>query len=660
MRPQSLNFLFSQSTCLNGIGDRILSLLKRLCGTRIVDILYHSPSGIVNRPVITNAHDLITDTFVTFPFCVQEHKEIKGRKKSYHIYGNFEDKEIELVFFHYYPSSLQKSCPIGQICWISGKVEYQYGMWKVLHPDFISLKKEDIPVFQRVYPLTSGLTHKMIFKMEQSIFKSLPNLSEWIDPELLKQQQWTSWKESFYTLHLKEDTSFTEQTFEKARQRLAYDELLASQLSVLYARHQIKKQKGQQIKIQGEKKGKLLSDLPFALTQAQQRVIGEIEQDLTSGSRMVRLLQGDVGSGKTIVSLIALLDVVENGFQGVLMCPTELLARQHFNTFQKFCQPLGITVELLTGREKGKKREQILSDLKNNKINILIGTHAVFVEDVKYASLAFVVIDEQHRFGVEQRTQILAKGKQTHLLVMSATPIPRTLALSLFGDMDISFLDEKPANRVPIQTKILSLSAIPELIEKLKTKEILKNQQVYWVCPLVEESEKSDLMAVEKRFEKLQQEFGSSVGLIHGQMKKEQKDQAMELFLSGQIRILVSTTVIEVGIDVPSAGLMIIEHAERFGLSALHQLRGRIGRGGQEAICLLLHSNNLTKTAEERLKMMRQTQDGFLLAQADLKLRGSGEVLGTNQPDAFQKNPQVVELLYLFEKDKIINTLGAG
>lgn len=691
MRPENLNFLFAPATCLEGIGDKTLALLKKLCGMRVIDLLLHMPTNVLKRQQITHASDLQTEGVFTFPLLVQEHKEVRGRKKSYHIYGTFDQQEVELVFFHYYPSFLQKICPTDSVCWVSGKMEYQYGMWKMLHPDFITRHVEEIPAFQRIYPLTAGITQKMIFKAEQNIFPHLPHLSEWIDASLMEKTGWLSWADSLQMIHITAGPDFSENTFEQARRRLAYDELLAGQLSLLYARRKIKKEKGPVLLPMPVQKERFLSTLPFQLTKAQNRVIEEIEHDLSSSVRMMRMLQGDVGSGKTIVAMAALIQAVANGCQGVLMCPTDLLARQHAQTFEKFCRPLNIQVALLTGREKGAKRKQILSDLKSNKINILIGTHALFVEDVVYASLALVIIDEQHRFGVEQRTQILSKGISPHLLTMSATPIPRTLALSLFGDMDISVLDEKPPRRSEIQTKILSLSSVPTLIEKLRQRLHGSGEQIYWVCPLVEESEKSDLMAVKKRFEELQQYFGPAVGLVHGQMKKDQKDAVMDGFVAGDIKILVSTTVIEVGIDVPTANLMIIEHAERFGLAALHQLRGRVGRGEDEAICLLLHAPHLTPTAKERLDIMRQTQDGFVIAEADLKLRGSGEVLGTkqsgfpvfqiadmakdadllytataqakmilNQEGGINANQDVMNLLYLFEKDKVIKTLGAG
>ena len=435
--------------------------------------------------------------------------------------------------------------------------------------------------------------------------------------------------------------------------------------------------------------------MPFALTGAQQRVIKEIRQDLFSEDKMIRLLQGDVGAGKTVVSLAALLIVCEGNYQGVLMAPTDILAGQHYKAFEKMLAGTNIRIELLTGREKGKKRVNILERLALGEIDILIGTHAVFTEDVQYKNLALVVIDEQHKFGVQQRLQLTKKQRGVNLLVMTATPIPRTLALTSYGDMDISILDEKPKNRQPIETKVISVDKVFDIIHKLdeKIKSSPKKVQVYWVCPLVQESEKMDLMAAEKRFEELKEVFGDKVGMVHGKMKGAEKDEVMERFKKGELSVLVSTTVIEVGVDVPSASVMVIEHAERFGLAGLHQLRGRVGRGSEKSVCLLLYGKQLSETGRARLKVMRESENGFVIAEEDLRLRGAGDLLGVKQSGLPQfkmadlsvhqhllktaaqdakmilsQDPYLESergkalriLLYLFQKDSEILTLKAG
>ncbi|MGN1063130.1 MAG: ATP-dependent DNA helicase RecG, partial [Alphaproteobacteria bacterium] len=527
-----------------------------------------------------------------------------------------------------------------------------------------------------------------------TVLKSVPNLPEWLDPAFQKQQGFVSWKEALLAAHYPR-TQADLSLLSAPRKRLAYDELLANQLALLLARAKMKRGRGFPVAGDGHLRQALLALLPFELTGAQRRVLTEIAADSASDTKMLRLLQGDVGSGKTIVALLSLLNAVEAGYQGVLMAPTDILAHQHFATFEKLCAPLNVRVGLLSGREKGKKRRQILSDLQEGKINILIGTHAVFVEDVSYHRLGLVVIDEQHKFGVSQRLMLTAKQPGVDLLVMTATPIPRTLALTNYGDMDMSKLDEKPAQRKPIETRVLSSAKMDELIKKIHamTTDSAKKTQVYWVCPLVEESEKSDLTAAIGRFEALKQVFHERVGLVHGKMKGVEKDSVMADFAAGRLDVLVSTTVIEVGVDVPSAGVMVIEHAERFGLSQLHQLRGRIGRGGDSSTCLLVYGGRLSDTARKRLEVMRTTTDGFVIAEEDLKLRGAGEVLGSRQSgflefkmadlsvhgdllwtatqdarmilslDRDLKTPRgqaLRTLLYLFKKDVEIQTLKSG
>ncbi len=694
MRPSILNPLFRNPVCLNGIGDKLSRLLQNLCGSYLVDILWNFPSNLIARPVIEDVSGLVSGTIATIEIEVLQHVAPKVKRLPYRVLCAAGTTEVELVFFHYHASYLTTSLPEGARRFISGKCERVGGKIQILHPDYITDNLDKIPTFEAIYPLQKGLTGRVMRRAIEDVLADCPALPEWIDIYLKQEKKWPDWITAVQQVHHPKQLSDLD-PLSPQRQRLAYDELLANQLALFLARAKMKRESGVSIQGTGELEKQLLARLSFQLTNAQNRVIVEIKKDMAAPEKMTRLLQGDVGSGKTIVALIALLNAVEVGFQGVLMAPTDILARQHFETITQLLDGLNVRVGLLTGREKGKNRSSLLDDLKNNKINILIGTHAVFVEDVKYADLGLVVIDEQHRFGVEQRLALTHKGLHTDLLVMSATPIPRSLALTVYGDMDLSKLDEKPLGRTPIQTRVLPLKRADEIIAKLKEKTTsdCEKQQAYWVCPLVEESEKSDLMAAQQRYEILRQTFGERVGLVHGQMKDAEKDAVMTKFAAGALDVLVATTVIEVGVDVKNAGIMVIEHAERFGLAALHQLRGRVGRGNQKASCLLLYGAGLTQKAIERLDVMRQTEDGFLIAEKDLELRGAGELLGRQQSGlmnfrladlsvhapllsvardqaraTLSINPELTgeqgtalkTLLYLFQKETMIQTFKSG
>ncbi|MCQ2734846.1 MAG: ATP-dependent DNA helicase RecG, partial [Alphaproteobacteria bacterium] len=576
---------------------------------------------------------------------------------------------------------------------ISGKIEIFNGALQMSHPEyFVDVSHPELlPQIETVYPLTAGITNKMLNKIVLQAFRNLPDLPEWLDEKYLKQENFTSFKQALWLAH-------HPQTFDDlspnapARRRLAYDELLANQISLAIVRQRLKKQKGRELIGTGSLKNKLLQILPFELTKAQQRVIAEIESDMAAPYKMSRLLQGDVGSGKTIVALLTMLNVVENGAQAAIMAPTEILAQQHYETIADLCEKIGITAALLTGNIKGKARKQILEQLASGEINILIGTHALFTDDVTFKDLAYVIIDEQHRFGVRQRLSLSQKGNLCDVLVMTATPIPRTLVLTMYGDMEYSQIDELPAGRQPVTTTVLPLSKIHDVVAALQRK-LQTGAQAYWVCPLVEESEKIDLSAATERYESLQKIFGNQVGLVHGKMKESEKNAVMDEFKNGKIKLLVSTTVIEVGVNVPAATVMIVEHAERFGLAQLHQLRGRIKRGTEASNCILMFGYPLSEVARTRLNTMKQTEDGFVIAEEDLKLRGGGEVLGTRQSgfsnfkladlsvhgdllltatkDAaliLQNDPNLQSqrgnalrtLLYLFEQDEAIKTYNAG
>ena len=632
MRPEILFPLFADISVLKGIGSKTVKLLQNLLGSsKIVDLAFHLPAGIVDRSYRPRLKDAVPGRICTVRVKVVEHIAPKTRQQPYRVVVSDGSEDLTLVFFKVYADSIAKNLPVGAVRIVSGKLESFNGMLQMAHPDYIvpEAESDKIPAFEPVYPLTAGISNKMLNKYAEQALARVPALPEWLDAAFVKQHGW----DDFRTALLKAHHPHYQQDLEpyaKERARLAYDELLANQLTLAIARERVKKQNGRIIRGNGLLRKKILEKLPFALTSAQKNVLAEIYADQAEPLRMLRLLQGDVGSGKTIVAFLAMLNAVESGLQAAIMAPTEILAKQHFETIAPMCEDIGITAALLTGKTKGKARAEILSRLAEGSINILIGTHALFQEDVSYHELGFVVVDEQHRFGVHQRLKLSEKGNKADVLVMTATPIPRTLVLTSYGDMEYSKIDQVPEGRKPVDTRVLPLSKLTETVAALKRK-IESGTRAYWVCPLVEESEKSDLAAAEARFEDLRKIFGNDVGLVHGKMKEKDKDAVMERFKRGEIKLLVATTVIEVGVNVPEATIMVIEHAERFGLAQLHQLRGRVKRGFEAATCLLLYGQPLSETAHERLNIMKQTEDGFLIAEKDLELRGGGEILGTRQ-----------------------------
>lgn len=632
MRPEILYPLFADIASLRGVGERAHKLLANLIGgSKIVNLLWHLPSGIIDRTYSPKLINAVPGRICTITVKVVEHIAPKSSKQPYRVIVEDDTEQLILIFFKAYVSSLQKALPVGATRVISGKLESFNGQLQMPHPDYIVMPDElpNILGMETVYPLTAGITNKMLGKFMAQAVARIPDLPEWQDPKFIAQQGWDNFKNTLTTIHHPRYQTELE-PFAKERCRLAYDELLANQLALAIVRQRVKKQAGHSLNGDGHLRQKILSLLPFNLTDAQQRVLSEIYADQAAPFRMLRLLQGDVGSGKTIVALLSMLNAVECGAQAAIMAPTEILAKQHLETIAPLCAQIGVSAALLTGKTKAKERKQILEDLAQGKINILIGTHALFQEEVAFKDLAFAVIDEQHRFGVQQRLLLSQKGNLADILVMTATPIPRTLVLTAYGDMEYSKIDQVPAGRKPVDTRVLPLDKLPEVVAALKRK-LASSVRAYWVCPLVEESEKSDLAAAEERFAALQKIFGADVGLVHGKMKEKDKDAVMEKFKLGQIKLLVATTVIEVGVNVPEATLMIIEHAERFGLAQLHQLRGRIKRGFAESTCLLLYNPPLSATARDRLNIMRESEDGFLIAEKDLELRGGGEILGTRQ-----------------------------
>ncbi len=701
MRPTILDPLFSPVSGLPGVGPKISELFVKLLGRetpddcRVIDLLFHAPYSLIdrrNQPGIARAPQ---SAIVTITARVDRHQAPPrgNRNVPYRVFLHDETGELTLVFFRGQAAWLEKQLPIDEEVTVSGKVDWFNGRASMVHPDYIvrASEGENLPLVEPIYPLTAGLSPKTLRKIIEAALPRMPELPEWIDLALAQKQGLPTIRDSFHMLHEPRDTSDIDpQT--TARRRLAYDEFLAGQLSLALVRQRLRKVAGQPVHATGKISGKILQSLPFSPTKSQTGAVADVLKDMAGEERMLRLLQGDVGSGKTLVALLSMAAVIESGGQAVLMAPTEILARQHHATISKFAAAAGLSVEVLTGRTKGREREDILERIASGEAQIVIGTHALFQDSVNYKNLMLAVVDEQHRFGVHQRLRLTAKGISPHMLVMTATPIPRTLVLAAFGDMDVSKLTEKPAGRKPITTITIPTERTGEIVGRLKSA-LAEGKKAYWICPLVEESEEVDLMSVEERHATLVSALGPGIGLIHGRMSGPEKDAVMLAFKSGELRLLVATTVVEVGVDVPDATIMVIEHAERFGLAQLHQLRGRVGRGDEASTCILLYKGPLGETGHARLSIMRDTEDGFRIAEEDLKLRGEGEILGTRQsgtpgfriasieahadlleiarkdaaylierdPDLTSERGEAVRtLLYLFRRDEAIRFLRAG
>jgi ATP-dependent DNA helicase RecG len=625
MRPEILNPVFVSVDTLKGVGPAIARPLERLGLKRAVDVLFHLPTGLIMRHAVNRLDDAQVGEIVAVEVTPIDYKK-GGPRSPFRIQAvDSAGDYLSLVYFGSNPGYAKKLFPLGEPRLVSGKLE-SYGQERqMVHPDHVlsPSEVEKLPNREPVYPLSEGLTSRRLAQLAAQSVERAPDLPEWIEPSLLARKSWPKWREAMAAIH---DNPFGE----SARDRLAYDEIFANQLALMLVRASSRKRRGHPLRGDGHLRDML--KLPYAPTGAQRRTIQEIEGDLAQETPMVRLLQGDVGAGKTLVAIYALLVAVEAGMQGAMLAPTEILARQHYASLTQLLAGLPINIAILTGRDKGRAREATLMGLADGSIHILVGTHAIFQEAVQYKNLGLAVIDEQHRFGVAQRLMLTQKAtRPPHLLVMTATPIPRTLTLTNYGEMDVSRLDEMPPGRQPIETRVMAQDRLPDIVNGL-ARHLANEGQAYWVCPLVEESEKSDRAAAEARADSLRARFGDRVGLVHGRMKGPEKDAVMDKFQRGEISILVATTVIEVGVDVPNANLIIIEEAERFGLAQLHQLRGRVGRGGGKSNCLLLRgSQPLSETARARLALMRETTDGFRIAEEDLRLRGAGEILGTRQ-----------------------------
>ncbi len=666
MRPETLNPLFAAAESLKGIGPRLVTLLRKALALppgvmepRIVDLLWHLPTGVIDRRAEPAVAEAVPGTIATLKVRVLKHRgPPRGNSRApYKVSTEDETGRLDLVFFHAERRFIEAQLPEGEIRYVSGRVEKYGETLQMAHPDYIVApeRRGDLPLLEPVYPLTAGLSGKVLGKAMRQAMDGLPELPEWQRPEWLASKSWPTAREALERLHRPVDGADVSPG-SAAWQRLAYDELLAGQLALGLVRLGSRQQKGRATQGDGRLRQKLKAGLPFELTGSQVRAIAEIEADMAGPSRMMRLLQGDVGSGKTLVALMAMAIAVEAGGQAALMAPTEVLARQHAETIEPLATAAGLRIGLLTGREKGKIRAALLERVAAGEIDILVGTHALFQPEVVFRDLAFVVIDEQHRFGVHQRMALQAKGgnEGVNVLAMTATPIPRTLLMTHYGDLDVSRLTEKPAGRKPITTTLVASERMEEVIDGLK-RAVGQGAQIYWVCPLIETSDVSELAAAEERAAHLAQSFGDKVGLIHGAMAGTAKDEVMAAFSQDRLKILVATTVIEVGVNVPNASIMVIEHAERFGLAQLHQLRGRVGRGSRQSYCVLLYKGPLGETARARLEMMRETEDGFLIAEKDLELRGGGEVLGARQSGAPEYRvaevPGFVELLAAARND---------
>ena len=687
MRPDILNPLFAETETLDGVGPKLKKPLERLGLTRVRDLAYHLPERFVTRRAVDNADEAGEGEQIVIRLTVTEHRGGRSPRAPYRVLaqdtlGNV----LALTYFGRASYTAKKQLPVGETRWVAGKLERFGDMLQIVHPDHVVEEGGDTlqRLCEPVYRLSEGLTQPRLAGLIAQALGKAPELPEWIEESQRSKHDWPSWREAIGQAHKADHRD--------ARDRLAYDELLANSLALMLVRADNRKRKGQPLKGDGSYRSRL--DLPFPLTGAQKRSIAEVESDMAQEAPMLRLLQGDVGAGKTVVALEAMLIAVEAGAQAALLAPTEILARQHFESLRRMAEPTGARVALLTGRDNGRAREATLMGLLDGSIDIVVGTHAIFQDKVAYRNLAMVVIDEQHRFGVGQRLMLASKGKRApHVLAMTATPIPRTLTLAQYGELDVSKLDELPPGRQAIDTVVMGQDKLGALVERLAA-QVAEGRQAYWVCPMVREMDgPEDIAAAEARYAALHERFGDDVVMVHGQLAGELKDEAMERFARGDAKLLVATTVIEVGVDVPNATLMVIEQAERFGLAQLHQLRGRVGRGSQKSFCVLLHGETLSETAQERLKLMRQTQDGFLLAEEDLRLRGGGELLGTRQsgdtpftvasleqitellPKAYDDARLLMErdgglegkrgeaarvLLYLFERDFGVKTLRGG
>ncbi|WP_068116870.1 ATP-dependent DNA helicase RecG [Tropicimonas marinistellae] len=631
-RPPILFPLFADLETLDGVGPKTAKHFGQIEIERPRDLIFTLPHSGVDRRPVASVRALDLPATGTLEVTIGRHRKPASRGRPYRVEVEDAETSFQLVFFHANGDYLERQLPTGQRRVVSGRIELFDGVAQMVHPDHILRPEaaDEIPPYEPVYPLTSGVTLKVMTKAVRSALTRVPELSEWIDTALLAREGWPAWPAAVLAAH-SPDGSRDLSPDAPARRRLAYDEFFAHQVTLALARSVERRGKGRSSVVTGRLQSRVQEALPYRPTGAQERAIREISEDMAGAKRMARLLQGDVGAGKTLVAVMALLVAAEAGGQGVMMAPTEILARQHLESIRPLAESAGVVLEILTGRDKGAERQAKLAALERGDIHILVGTHAVFQKDVAFHDLRLAVIDEQHRFGVAQRMELGAKGHAVDVLVMTATPIPRSLSLAQYGDMDLSVLDEKPPGRTPVTTALVSAGRMDEVVDHLR-RAVVEGKQAYWVCPLVEESETVEMTAAEERFRQLRATLGEgTVGLVHGQMPPAEKDAAMARFVAGETAVLVATTVIEVGVNVPNASIMVIEQAESFGLAQLHQLRGRVGRGSAASTCLLMYKGPLGETARRRLEILRETEDGFRIAEEDLAMRGAGDLIGTAQ-----------------------------
>ena len=708
-RPPEIFQLFAATTSLSGVGAKLAAVLEKRVGSHIIDVLRHLPIGLTDRRQRPALSAVVDGSIATFEILVMKHdRPARGVRRPYRVFCQNETGELELVFFHAHSDYIAKQLPVGARRIVSGRVDLFQGRVQMAHPDHIVAPEnsDSMPLLEPIYPLTAGLTPKILRRTLTDALTRLPDLPEWIPEAILSTQKWPGFADAMRAVHAPQSEADLLPT-SPARARLAFDELLANQLALIMVRQQAgDSAPGRSFTTSGKLVGALKDSLAFDMTAAQHRAISEITADQVAPKRMLRMLQGDVGSGKTLVALAAMLTAVEFGAQAALLAPTEVLARQHHASLSALLQPLQIEIGLLLGQGRTsaqkpdasqqnqaeppptqRSRKATLAAMADGTLSLVVGTHALLSDTAIFKDLGVAVIDEQHRFGVRQRILLGEKGRNVDVMVMTATPIPRSLAMTAYGDLDHSQLDEKPVGRLPIDTRVIAGERLDDIVDGLR-RALGDGKRAYWICPLVDESDQLDIAAAEARFASLSHALpGISVALAHGKMKAAERDSAMQDFRTGRAQLLVATTVVEVGVDVPEANIIVIEHAERFGLAQLHQLRGRVGRSSTQSSCLLVYYPPLSETASKRLSVMRETNDGFVIAEEDLSLRGPGEFLGQRQsgvPEfvladlavhrdllamarteahtmlAANASSDINLLLCLFERDSAVKFLAAG
>ena len=620
-------YLLSDLSSLKGVGTKTKNLLKKKNINNLFDLLWKLPKSYTDRSLSSNIKDLKIGEIQTVTIIPQKYNFPRIRKLPNRVLCSDETGEIDCIFFNSYEGYIKKILPLGKEITVSGKIGHFRNKYQITNPKYVSEDSSLIKQTHNKYSLTEGISEKIYNKILNQIINNLPVFNEWHSKSILSKFKNISWNRSIKELHKPENIGNYKSNF---YQRLAFDEIFSTFLVNSEIRKKIRKIKKKNKVINFNKQNSIIDKLDFSLTDDQKKSLNEINKDLSSPNKMFRLLQGDVGSGKTIVSLLAAINSINSGFQVAFMAPTEILARQHFNLAKKLF-PKNINIALISGKSEYKVKKEILQRLENNKIDIIFGTHAIFQKKVIFKKLGLIIIDEQHKFGVNQRKKLSDKGgSNCDVLLMTATPIPRTLTMTIYGDMDISIIREKPKNRKPIKTYSKLEVKIEDVLKFIK-KEINLGNQIFWVCPLIEESKKLDHSSAVKKYEYLESKFPNQVCLLHGKTDVDEKNEILNNFLNNKFKILVSTTIIEVGIDFPNANTIIIENANKFGLSQLHQLRGRVGRGDKDSTCILMFKSNLSENAKKRIKILKDTNDGFLISEEDMKLRGFGDILGFKQ-----------------------------